>query len=165
MAVSPCGTKLVAASGDGTTSAFALDPLGEALCTLEGHSAPVTDAVITRKGRFAVTVSEDASVRVWDFAARHLPPPRWHEGRVHCLAARSGVAVASAGDDRAARLWSAVTGEFVALLEGHKVPVRWAAFSADGRRLVTASPDRMVRIWDADTAVCLSTLPGGWGLV
>eukprot|EP00887_Chlorella_sp_A99_P002946 scaffold24.g2946.t1 len=163
LAVSPCGTKLVATAGDGTASAFALEPAGEALCVLEGHSGPALGAAVTRKGRFAVTVSEDGSVRVWDFAARHLPRPRWHDGRVHCLALRSGVAVASAGEDRAARLWSAATGEFRGLLEGHKVPVRWAAFSADGRLLVTASPDRMVRLWDANTATCLSTLPAHHG--
>lgn len=31
------------------------------------------------------------------------------------------------------------------------MPIRWAAFSADGRQLVTASPDRCVLVWDVPT--------------
>lgn len=53
--------------------------------------------------RFAVTVSEDSTVRVFDFTATSQHCPRWHEGRIHHLAARNGVAVATAGGEDAAR--------------------------------------------------------------
>jgi WD40 repeat protein len=46
------------------------------------------------------------------------------------------------------------------LLHRHKVPIRWAAFSADGRRLVTASPDRCVLLWDVTSLDMLRALPG-----
>jgi hypothetical protein len=39
------------------------------------------------------------------------------------------------------------------------VPIRWAAFSADGRRLVTASPDRCVLLWDVTSLDMLRALP------
>ena len=35
-------------------------------------------------------------------------------------------------------------------LEGHRAPVRSAEFSADGKRIVTASEDNTARVWNAD---------------
>jgi len=46
-------------------------------------------------------------------------------------------------------------------LQGHKVPIRWAAFSADGSQLVTASPDRTVLLWDVPSLSLIRTVPGG----
>ena len=100
------------AAGDGTALAFSLES-GDLLCPLEGHSAAVHSAVVTRKGRFAVTVSEDSTVRVWDFAARLVQPPSYHTGRVYCVAGSSaGRVVATCGEDCDARLWDAERGTF-----------------------------------------------------
>lgn len=68
--------------------------------------------------------------------------------------------VVFSGDDCVARLWDARQGEFRGLLDGHRTAIRWAAFSSDGCRLATVSPDRMVKIWDVEGAHCLQTLPG-----
>ena len=46
------------------------------------------------------------------------------------------------------------------MLSGHADMVWSAAFSPDGRRIVTASFDRTARIWDADTAKQLAVLSG-----
>jgi WD40 repeat protein len=54
--------------------------------------------------------------------------------------------------DRVARIWEAATGKFVGMLAGHTGPIQSAAFSHDGRQLVTASWDTTARIWDV--AVC-----------
>ena len=51
-----------------------------------------------------------------------------------------------------ARIWDAVTGREVALLAGHTKSLSSAAFSPDGRRVMTASQEDMtLRIWDVDT--------------
>ncbi|KAI3425286.1 hypothetical protein D9Q98_009053 [Chlorella vulgaris] len=148
VALSPANDKLITASGDGTALAYNLEN-GDMLCSLEGHSGPVHAAVVTRKGRFAVTVSEDSSVRVWDFAARMVQPPSYHEGKVYTVAGSSARHVlVTCGEDCDARLWDVERGTFRGLLHQHKVPIRWAAFSEDGSQLVTVSPDRTVLLWD-----------------
>ena len=46
------------------------------------------------------------------------------------------------------------------VLRGHKVPVLSAAFSPDGRRIVTASGDATARVWDSETGRELKVLRG-----
>ena len=48
----------------------------------------------------------------------------------------------------------------LAVLSGHDGAVMSAAFSPDGRRIVTASGDQTARIWDAATATPLAVLSG-----
>lgn len=159
VALCPQNERLVTTSADGTAIAWAVDT-GEVIRVLEGHSGPVTAASLTRRGRFAVTASEDGSVRVWDFTATSSHTPKWHEGRIRAMAACDGMVVATAGDDCVARLWDSALGEYRGLVKGHAVPIRWAQFSEDGSRLVTASPDRRVCVWDAATQELLYELPG-----
>jgi WD40 repeat protein len=46
-----------------------------------------------------------------------------------------------------ARLWSAETGDELAVLRGHESAVYHAAFSPDGKWVVTASRDSTTRLW------------------
>ena len=43
-------------------------------------------------------------------------------------------------------------------IDGHKSQVTCLTFTYDGRRLITGSADRTVRIWDAETGQELLTL-------
>src|SRR6478735_11226846 len=45
-------------------------------------------------------------------------------------------------------------------LEGHNDWVRSVAFSHDSTRLASASGDRTVKVWDANSGACLQTLEG-----
>ena len=67
--------------------------------------------------------------------------------------------------DNTARIWDAATGKQNAPLEGHTYWVLSAAFSPDGRRIVTASADHSARIWDAATGKQVAALEGHTGIV
>jgi hypothetical protein len=56
--------------------------------------------------------------------------------------------LATASDDRTARIWDATSGALLATLT-HDTAVRGVAFSVNGRRLATASRGGTARIWDA----------------
>ena len=74
--------------------------------------APATPCPFLHR-RFAVTVSDDATVRVWDFAARLVQPPSYHDGRVYCMAGSGAASVlATCGEDCDARLWDTERGTF-----------------------------------------------------
>ena len=80
-----------------------------------------------------------------------------------------GRRIVTASNDRTARIWDAASGVQLAVLSGHGegLPsddesgnVRSAAFSPDGRRIVTASNDKSARVWDAATGRQLAVLSG-----
>jgi WD40 repeat protein/tetratricopeptide (TPR) repeat protein len=56
--------------------------------------------------------------------------------------------VVTVGDDAAARLWNAHTGQAVLPPLRHAARVTSAVFSADGHRLLTTGADGLARLWD-----------------
>jgi hypothetical protein len=60
-----------------------------------------------------------------------------------------GRRLATASEDRTARLWGTESGKPLAVLQGHTGGVTIVAFSLDGRRLATASGDGTARLWIA----------------
>jgi len=71
-----------------------------------------------------------------------------------------GKRLATASEDKTARLWDVTTGQPLATLSGHTGPVYAVAFSPDGKHLATASEDKTARLWDAGTWQPVTTLSG-----
>jgi len=68
--------------------------------------------------------------------------------------------IVSGSYDKCVRVWDALTGETVKVLEGHTDYVRSVAFSSDDRRIVSGSDDKSVRVWDALTGETVKVLEG-----
>ena len=58
------------------------------------------------------------------------------------------------------RITMAPVKYYIGTLKGHTSHVNFASFSPDGSRIVSASMDKTVRIWDAATGECIRTLEG-----
>ena len=62
-----------------------------------------------------------------------------------------GKTLAGVGDDKAVRIWDAVSGQLAAELAGHENKVTSIAYSPDGRTLASGSADKTIRLWDPAT--------------
>ena len=89
-----------------------------------------------------------------------------HSGRVWGVAfSPDGRLLATASEDRTARLWDPATGEHRRTLTGHDGEVSGVAFSPDGQLLATAGFDGTARLWDTATGKRRHTLKGHTGHV
>ena len=71
-----------------------------------------------------------------------------------------GKRIATASQDKYARIWDAVTGQLLLTLKGHTDGVNDIVFSPDGKRVATAGFDKTARLWDSSTGEELLTLSG-----
>jgi WD40 repeat protein len=134
----------------------------------------VVAAQFTASGPRVLALTPDKTVHIWDAAtgielAKFQDPEPNYQGipdRPGRMAAefspdgRQVVTVFGNGPPFIERVWDATTGQVLFALMGHENRITSAAFSPDGKWLITTSSDKTARIWDAATGELLKTLRG-----
>ena len=130
--------------------------------TFEGHLGDVCCVWLTSDGRWAISGSQDKTVRLWQVdTARWVQICEGHADWVRSLVVGpDGRWAISASWDRTLRLWELATGRCVRVLQGHGKYVNSVALSADGRLALSGSEDKTLRLWDVATGRALRTLEG-----
>jgi WD40 repeat protein/tRNA A-37 threonylcarbamoyl transferase component Bud32 len=147
VAFSPDGARLVVGCNDGTARIWDAGT-GQEIRALRGQGEPVHAVAFSPDGRHLATASQDGAVWVWDASTgERLRDLSGHAGAVHGLAYGRGGRLASAGDDKAVRVWDPAGRELLAL-RGHAGTLHALAFSPDGHRLASAGDDGTIKIWD-----------------
>jgi WD40 repeat protein len=174
---SPDGKQLVTAGGK-VARVWRVDD-GMLLRELTGHDRKIVAASFSPNGHRLVTASLDRTARTWDTETGELEHIlRGHRGARITSASFSpdGRLVVTTDTDHNSRVWIAETGERLLLL-GQANAVNGAAFSADGRWLVTAAgtagvwqmsdghPLFKLRSEDLTLLTDVAVSPTGWRIV
>jgi WD40 repeat protein len=160
IAFNPNGTRILTAGRDGTARLWNTRT-GEPDSVLKGHEGPLTDARFDRKGLRVVTASADNDARIWDASTgKSLHTLRFHFGPVAKASfSADGRWVVTAGPTTAA-LWRTETGAMLSFLRGPTSTVTTASFSPRGHRVLAASTDGSVRVYNCDVCGGRSELRG-----
>ena len=159
-AFGPGAERLVTAGRDHTARIWQTET-GERLGCLR-HGGPVVRVVFSPDGNSVLSASRDGTARVYPVrlpqpAVRTLP----HTGRLTPAGIwRDGRCVTIDANGLIATIHDANSGAPGRVLR-HPKWVSHASLSADGRRVVTAGHDGVLRVWDARAGTLVRELPSG----
>ncbi|KAE9183059.1 hypothetical protein PF005_g22246 [Phytophthora fragariae] len=130
----------------------------------EADDAYVRAVCFSPDGTKLVAGMPQNTIRVWDIASNEEGPAMTgHESEIYSLDYVNDLIVSGSGD-RKVRLWDARNGQCKKIFGnesgGPSDGVTSVALSPDGRLLAAASLDKVVRIWDTETAQLLDRLEG-----
>ena len=178
-AFSTDGTRIVTACGAKIARLWDAAS-GRAIAVLRGHTAGIRSVAFSLDGRRIVTASEDNTARIWDAAnGRPILVLRGHEGAVASAAfSPDGSRIVTASEDSTARIWDVTSGKTVAVVSDGSwirlaefiptasIPIiEFAAYSRDGRRIVTILGEHRARVWDAASGRQVAVIGGNAGWV
>ena len=125
-------------------------PSGSRALHLREVGEPVDRIAFSPSGELAVTASRDGAVQVWGDSGHLQSANNTIHGKIYSTEfSSSGDAVLASGGEGEIVAFDAVTGVADTLLDGPVKLVRSAHFDPSGHRIIGASFDGTVRLWDA----------------
>jgi U3 small nucleolar RNA-associated protein 12 len=175
------GQQVKRLSGESTSTSSATSPGGVAVSCLVTQKTASGSAAGASSAREVVAAGyADGSIRLWNLRTGvEVVRLHGHRKRVGCLAfsnhdsdgSGSGrgsgggggggaMLLASGGEDTDVIVWDVVLQSGRFKLRGHKDAVTDCAFVCGGRKLLTASKDTLIKLWDLDTQHAVATCVG-----
>ncbi|XP_070569078.1 LOW QUALITY PROTEIN: apoptotic protease-activating factor 1-like [Ptychodera flava] len=125
---------------------------GDLKVKLNGYIGHVVTCVIAKDDRHAFTGGADAAIRMWSLETGHeIRIFQGHSGYIRCLGlSPDGKILASGSEDCSLKIWNCDPKFNITATEqkGHTAAVSAIATSAYQKKVVTASHDFTIKIWD-----------------
>jgi WD40 repeat protein/serine/threonine protein kinase len=153
------GARLATQGGDGSVRIFDVAS-GRRLRVLDGHHGVVRCLAWRADGRWLASGSEDGTVKVWDPATGELHASFTTEGEQRATACAFSGDTLAVGTGSGQVMLIATDAGTSETLGHHADWARALQFDGTGTRLVTASADRTVRVWDVPARKQLAELHG-----
>ena len=152
---SPDSRLLAVSTLDNTVKVFFVDSL-KLFLNLYGHKLPVLNMSISSDSKLIATCSADKNVRLWglDFGDCHKAFFAHQDSILHVSFIPHPVEsdekhlFFSAGKDHMLKTWDGDKFEQIQKLSGHHGEIWALAVSRTGEKVITASHDKSIRVWD-----------------
>lgn len=155
------GGKLVA-GGMGDSSIWVWDNDKGSGVTLTGHAGPIFTVDVSSCERYALSGSEDGTLRLWSVQnslKANLVAYRGHNYPVwSCQFSPLGYYFASGSHDRTARVWCTERIAPLRVFAGHLADVDCIRWHPNCNYIATGSSDRTARLWDIRSGDCVRVL-------
>jgi U4/U6 small nuclear ribonucleoprotein PRP4 len=141
--------QLASSSAEGAVHLWSLQK-DTPMSTLSQPDGPKVNKIAFHpSGRYLATAFEDTTWRLYDIATgSELLCQEGHSRAVMTVSFQSeGALVATAGMDSIGRIWDLRSGRTIMLCEGHIQPITSSSW-IDGHRVLSASLDGFVKVWD-----------------
>jgi WD40 repeat protein len=151
LAFSVDGSALATAGSDHVIRVWAVEN-GKKFLELRGHTDKIQGLAFSPDGHYLASVGMDRTIRIWNSKGANLQTHlTGHTNTVFGVAYDNDGRLASASADARVKVWDPATGRELLSFAGHTGPVQAVAFSPDGKHVASASWDKTVRVWDAQS--------------
>ncbi|GAA5826715.1 hypothetical protein JCM11251_002866 [Rhodosporidiobolus azoricus] len=164
LAIHPFTSSLAVSGGEDNTAYIFRTDTGAQVAQLGGHSDSVTCVGWSHDGALCATGGMDGRVRVWK-VRRRSQEEQWEECGWELAVALEGPdevngeaqwidwhpkgnVLLAGGADGTVWVWNLPKGDTMHVLAGHTAPVTAGRFTPDGKKILTASEDSMLILWD-----------------
>ena len=148
VAVSADGKSALSGGRDGTVRYWDLQK-GSLLQTCKGHRGWVHAVAFAGDSGHGLSAARDGKIIKWDLATGEVLAEMANGAWVYALAcAADGKTACAGGSDDKITCWDLAKGEKIATFAGHKGDILSLALTPDGERLISASQDTTLLVWE-----------------